>query len=108
MQEPQNLAVEQASEPAAGRSPQSELRVAVIGAGMISRDQHLPAWAEHPGARLVALADVSEAALAYAGDEFNIERRVTDYRYLLVPAYLDGQLHALLQNGTNVVEVIWT
>jgi hypothetical protein len=25
-----------------------------------------------------------------------------------IPTYLDGQLHALLQNGTNVVEVIWT
>lgn len=89
MQEPQDLAVEQASEPAAGRGPLGELRVAVIGAGMISRDQHLPAWAGHPGARLVALADVSEAALAYAGDEFNIERRVTDYRYLLDDPNID-------------------
>jgi len=25
-----------------------------------------------------------------------------------IPAFLDGQLHVLLQNGTNVVEVVWT
>ena len=115
MQKHQDLAVEQVNDAAPRRSPQSELRVGVIGAGMISRDQHLPAWAGHPGAKLVGVADVSEAALAYAGEQFDIERRVTDYRHLLDDPEIDvvdicapSALHAeisvqALQAGKHVL-----
>ncbi len=93
----------------------SELRVAVIGAGAISRDQHLPAWFGHPHCKLVGLADVSEAALAFAGDKFEIARRATDYRVLLDDPEIDvvdicapSALHAeicvaALQAGKHVL-----
>ncbi len=96
-------------------SPLAELRVAVIGAGAISRDQHLPAWQGIPHCRLIGLADVSQSALAYAGDQFNIERRETDYRRLLDDPEIDvvdicspSALHAemcvaALQAGKHVL-----
>lgn len=115
MEQQQDVAVHQSASSSKRPGPQSELRVAVIGAGMISRDQHLPAWLEHPGARVVALADVSESALAYAGDQFDIKNRVTDYRRLLDDPNIDvvdicapSALHAemsveALQAGKHVL-----
>ncbi len=67
----------------------SDLNVAVIGAGLISREQHLPAWADLPEARVVALADVAQRALDQAGEEFQVRRRVANYRELLDDPKID-------------------
>jgi predicted dehydrogenase len=60
-----------------------KLRVGVIGVGGIGRDQHLPAWASVPFAELTAAADLNEAALQRATDQFAIPYRFTDWRDLV-------------------------
>ena len=94
---------------------QHQLRVAVIGAGAISRRQHLVGWAQLPEAQLVGLAEVSPEVLHAAADEFNIPRRETDYRALLddpgidvidvcVPSALHAEVSiAALQAGKHVL-----
>jgi predicted dehydrogenase len=67
-----------------------DLQIALIGAGAIAREQHLPAWVKLPGCRVVALADPSPAALAAVGEAFNIARRVIDYRELLDDRAIDA------------------
>lgn len=91
------------------------LRVAVLGAGAIARSQHLPAWSKLPEFQIAGLADVSPVSLAAAPAEFQIERRVTDYRELLDDSSIDvvdicvpSALHAevaiaALQAGKHVL-----
>ncbi|PZG32356.1 gfo/Idh/MocA family oxidoreductase [Spongiactinospora gelatinilytica] len=62
---------------------QDRLRVAVVGAGKWARDAHIPGWQRDPRVDVVALADVDATAVAEAGEEHGVERRVTDYRDLL-------------------------
>lgn len=45
-----------------------KLQVALIGAGAIGREQHLPGWARVPFAEMAALADISAEALATAAE----------------------------------------
>lgn len=103
------------------------LKVAIIGAGGISREQHVPAWLDADGAELVAVADPSQQALddlrrgkdikhldRYR-DRLNIERLVTDHRPLLddpsidivdicVPSALHEELTiAALEAGKHVI-----
>jgi predicted dehydrogenase len=59
-----------------------ELRVGLIGAGAIARDQHIPGWLKIPEAKLVAIADSSTAALDRVRHDFNIEGH-TDFRRVL-------------------------
>lgn len=59
-----------------------DLRVAVVGAGLIALEEHVPAWRAVPGCRVVALADPSSSALE-EGERLGIARRVRDYRFLL-------------------------
>ena len=54
------------------------LRVAVIGAGMIANAGHLPAWKNQPGAEIVAVADLEEA-----------NARATALRYGIPSVYTD-------------------
>jgi len=68
----------------------TSLRVALIGAGAIARDQHLPAWSKLSECDVVALADPSPMALAAAGETFGIARRVLDYRELLDDDAIDA------------------
>lgn len=91
------------------------LHVALIGAGSIAREQHLPAWTKVPDATVVAVADPSPAALAAAAEEFSIGRCVSDYRELLdnpsinvvdvcVPSALHASVSiAALQAGKHVL-----
>lgn len=93
----------------------TQLRVAVIGAGAISRQQHLVGWAQLPEVQVVALAEVSAEALLEVADEFAIPRRETDYRALLddpsidvvdvcVPSALHAEVSvAALQAGKHVL-----
>ncbi len=60
-----------------------KVRVAVVGTGSWARAAHIPGWLRDPRAELVALADVSEAALAQAQAASGVSRVTTDYRELL-------------------------
>lgn len=91
-----------------------ELRVAVIGAGLIAQNEHLPAWQDCPGASVVAVADVSEPVAVQAAEKFGVPRHVLDYRELLddpsidvIDLCLPSALHAeaaiaALQAGKHV------
>jgi predicted dehydrogenase len=59
------------------------VRVAVVGTGHWAQVAHIPGWLRDPRAELVALADVSETALATASSMFSVPRAVTDYRELV-------------------------
>ncbi|HEV3341723.1 MAG TPA: Gfo/Idh/MocA family oxidoreductase [Pirellulales bacterium] len=59
------------------------LRVALIGAGAIARSEHLPAWMKLPEFKVVAMADPSPVSLSAVPGEFDIRRRVADYRELI-------------------------
>ena len=60
------------------------LKVGVIGVGAIS-PIHLNAYQKHPQAELVAIADISEANLANAGEKYGVpaDRRFTDFKKML-------------------------
>src|SRR5690349_13390085 len=84
-----------ARQAASGLSPESgfamtlPLRVALIGTGAIARSQHLPAWSKLPEFKVVALADPSPVSLAAVPSEFDIQRRVADYRELIDDREID-------------------
>jgi len=59
-----------------------DVAIGVIGAGFAAMDYHLPGYAA-AGLRVVAVADLDEAALSAAQERFGIERGFTDYRALL-------------------------
>lgn len=66
-----------------------ELRVGLIGAGSIARDQHLPGWGLVPQATVVAVADASLAAAEKTAADFSLPRFETDYRVLLDDPSID-------------------
>jgi len=65
-----------------------ELRVAIVGLGIGRR--HIQAYQRLPGVRVVALADIDEAALAWARSEFGISLASADYRQVLSRADVDA------------------
>jgi predicted dehydrogenase len=65
------------------------VRVAVVGSGHWAQVAHIPGWLRDPRAEVVAVADVSEAALATARRTFDVPRAVTDYRVLLEDPDID-------------------
>jgi predicted dehydrogenase len=76
------------------------VRIGVIGTGQIGK-AHLQRYAEMPGAKIVAAADISQAALREAAAQFGIPHTCTDYRELLarddieaVDVCLHNRLHA--------------
>lgn len=91
------------------------IRVALIGAGGIARDQHLPAWSRVPYAKVVAVADPSAEALSQTTSQFGVARAEQDYRRLLddpsidvvdvcVPSALHADVaSAALQAGKHVL-----
>ena len=94
----------------------SDIRtVAVVGCG-IGRSHILEGYLPHPDKfRVIALCDLNEERLNGLADEFDIERRVTDFDELLAMDDLDiidictppgvhyGQLMAGLRAGKHVV-----
>lgn len=54
------------------------LRLGFIGCGFVTRSRHFPALARVPDARVVAIADPDDAALARVGDTWQIARRHHD------------------------------
>ncbi len=73
---------------------ESRVGVGVIGAGGISREVHLPGLQHCPQARIVALCDTNEAALASAADAFAVPERFTDYEELLRQPSVDAVIVA--------------
>jgi len=80
--------------------PQERLRVGVIGVGQIGTS-HLNQYAKMDDVDIVAVADVSESALATAAENFGIEHTYIDCRQLLerddlvaVDVCLHNNLHA--------------
>src|SRR5579871_3839542 len=65
------------------------LRVGIIGAGRIAEKAHLPGFAQ-AGAQVVALCDVNAANLARLADEFQVQRRYSDWRHMLAEGELDA------------------
>jgi predicted dehydrogenase len=58
-----------------------KLRVGVVGCGGIAQMMHLPTLAERPDLfEIVALADVSEAALQAVGERYQVTHRSRDFR----------------------------
>ncbi|WP_027800662.1 Gfo/Idh/MocA family protein [Paraburkholderia dilworthii] len=70
------------------RSGQRTFDGALIGCGFFARN-HLHAWREVEGARIVALCDADEARLRAAGREFGIVRLYTDAATMLQAERLD-------------------
>jgi predicted dehydrogenase len=60
-----------------------KLRVGIVGVGGIARDQHLPAWSKVPFAEVVAVADVSEEALARVAEKFPVRHCFRDWHDLV-------------------------
>jgi predicted dehydrogenase len=59
-----------------------QFRIAIVGAGAIAQD-HLAGYAQHPAARVVAIAEVSRQRGRETADRHGIPEVVTDYRALL-------------------------
>ena len=62
---------------------EAKIGIGVIGCGAIAREAHLPNYASHPGATLVAVADIDEGRAQEAAGKFNVPNVYTDYRQLL-------------------------
>jgi predicted dehydrogenase len=69
---------------------QSELRIGLIGCGLVAETRHLPALLSLPNARVAAVADTNAECLARVADRFRIPRRHPDYRALLDDAAIDA------------------
>ncbi len=66
----------------------SQLNIGLIGAGLIARDQHFPAWRKIPYTRVLAVADSSADALVPFGEE-QVPLRFADYHDLLADERID-------------------
>ncbi|MEM5451084.1 Gfo/Idh/MocA family protein [Paraburkholderia guartelaensis] len=66
----------------------AQLKGALIGCGFFSLN-HLHAWQDIDGARIVALCDANRTRLDEVGDRFGIERRYTDAATMLREERLD-------------------
>ena len=61
-----------------------KLRLAIVGCGAITRENHLPAVVQHPGVDLVALVDSDTHREKALAQRFQLDcRMMTDYRAIL-------------------------
>ena len=91
-----------------------KLKIAVIGAGGISRCAHLPAYAKMDNVEIVALCDILEDRAKEVAEQFGIPAVYTDYREVFKIEGLDAidictpnYLHSIiaveaLNSGLNV------
>jgi predicted dehydrogenase len=70
--------------------PSPPLRVALIGAGRIAREAHIPAWMANDGAELVWVVDNREEAAKETAEIFGIPNWTTDYKHLLSREGIDA------------------
>lgn len=68
----------------------TRLRVGLIGAGLIARQAHIPAWADNDGAELAWIVDNREEAVRQTAEEWEIPNWTTDYRDLLASKEVDA------------------
>lgn len=59
------------------------LQVALVGAGRIAREAHLPVWAERPEVMLGWVVDTRQEAARETAEAWGIPRWTTDYREVL-------------------------
>ncbi len=93
----------------------ADLRVGVIGAGLIAQEQHLPYWRGLPEAEIVAVSDVALDVARRVGEAFGASLCAADYRRVLedervnvVDICLPSALHAevtcaALRHGKHVL-----
>ena len=60
----------------------SELKIGIVGCGFIS-ENHLRAWEQVEGAKVVALCDIDEERLGYRARQFKIEHTYADVQEML-------------------------
>jgi len=63
--------------------PDSKLRVAVIGAGMIANAGHIPGWKNQPEAQIVAVADIVEPNARATAERHGIPHAYADAEKML-------------------------
>ena len=92
-----------------------KLQVGLVGAGGIGHDQHLPGWVNVPFAEVMAVADLSEAAITKACERFLIGQHFRDWHELVALPDVDvvdictpNRTHtaialAALQSGKHVL-----
>lgn len=60
-----------------------KMKVAVIGCGMIARNQHIPAYAKNPLAEIKYLIDIKHERAVELAEKYNIPRTAADYNKVL-------------------------
>ena len=90
------------------------VRVAMIGAGRMANRVHYPSLASFDDVEIAAICDIDTQRLHATADKYNVERRYTDYREMVVEVapdavYVIGQPHIMydiwvwcLQEGLNL------
>ena len=91
-----------------------KMRVAVIGAGGMAARVHYPSLASFDDVEIAAICDINPERLNEVGNQYNIEKRYSDYRQMVKDiepdaVYAIGQPHLmydiwmdLLENGQNL------
>lgn len=67
-------------------------RIAIVGTGWWATDTHIPALAQRPDARLVALCDTNAQRLQAAATQYDIVHTYTDLAQMLAAEELDGAI----------------
>jgi virulence factor len=93
------------SEPRSDDAPGGPIRVAVIGAGGIARNMHLPSLAEMDDVEVVAVCDILEGRAREMADKYAIARVYTLYREMLAREEFDAAF-VLVEPG-NLYHVAW-
>lgn len=68
----------------------AEVRIGFIGAGGIARAAQIPSFLKNSKATILAIADVSQAAVDRAKEDFNIPVGYTDYNEMFAKENLDA------------------
>jgi predicted dehydrogenase len=76
----------------------NKVRFGIAGAGVIVREYHLPVMAANPRVEVVAICDVSDAAVRLSAQQFNIAKTYSDYSALVAHSNLDAVLVAVPNN----------
>jgi predicted dehydrogenase len=67
-------------------------KLAIIGAGGLAQNQHIPNMFKIDNAELYAICDLRQEVLDEVGDFYRIERRIKDHREVLSDPEVDGVL----------------
>ncbi|RJP77134.1 MAG: gfo/Idh/MocA family oxidoreductase [Desulfobacteraceae bacterium] len=59
------------------------IRLGIIGCGRVAQERHLPALQQISDIQVTAVADVDKTRLNKLADQYKIQKRYHDYRYLL-------------------------